>query len=129
VTESEWLVCDEPDLMLEALQGKVGREQLLEFVRACWGRITPYLPPWPHGYTVVDQFAEVVAGQSDHDAVTYASEAALKAAGWAPDLREEQRHQAELLRQIVGNPFRPSGPQPAPSRPGPPHTGRGRSPR
>lgn len=105
MTEAEWLTCEDPDLMLECLMGKVNHQLLVKFVRQCWMRITPYLPPAPNDYSVVDQFAELAEQQSDYDAVIYASEAALKAARWAPDLREEQRNQAELLRQIVGNPF------------------------
>ena len=105
MSESEWLACEEPDLMLECVEGKVSRRQLVDFVRQCWDRITPYLPPGPRDYTVVEQFAALAGQQSDHDAVLYAAEAALKAARWAPVLREEQRQQAELLRRIVGRPF------------------------
>jgi hypothetical protein len=106
MTELEWFASDEPDLMLEHLMGKVPHAQLVTWVRRCWEHITSYLPPVPREYTVVEQFAEIAEEQSDYDAAIYASEAALKAAGLAPDLREEQRHQAELLRRIVGNPFR-----------------------
>src|SRR5262245_32371648 len=105
MSESEWLVCEEPDLMLELVEGKVSREQLVDFVRQCWERITPYLPAGRSDYTVVEQFAALAEQQSDHDAVLYAAEAALKAARWAPDIRAEQRQQAALLRQIVGRPF------------------------
>src|ERR1700730_15543831 len=104
MSESEWLACGDPDMMLEAVEGKVSREQLVEFVRQCWERITPYLPPVRSGYTVVEEFAALVGRQSDHDAVLYASEAALKAAKWAPDLKAEQTHQAALLRQIIARP-------------------------
>jgi hypothetical protein len=104
MSESEWLACEEPDLMLEAVEGKVSREQLVEFVRRCWGRIKPHLPPVRNDLTVVEQFAALAPQQSDHDAALYAAEAALKAAGWAPVMKEEQRQQAILLRQIVGRP-------------------------
>src|SRR5262245_28390272 len=107
MTELEWFASDEPDLRWERLMGKVPHAQLVTWVRRCWERITPFIPPVPHKYTVVEQFAEIAEEQSDYDATIYASEAALKAAGLAPDLREEQRHQAQILRQIVGNPFRP----------------------
>lgn len=106
MTEAEWLKSGEPDLMLEHEMGKITRKQLVEFVRGCWERITPYVPPYPHEFTVVEQFADLVDRQSDYDATIYASEAALKAAGLAPDMPDEQRHQADLLRRIVGNPFR-----------------------
>jgi hypothetical protein len=99
MTETEWLACSEPDLLLEQLEGKVSREQLVEFVRRCWARITP---PVESDITVVEQFTALAPQQSDHDAVLYAAEAALKAAGWAPSMKEEQREQAALLRQIVG---------------------------
>jgi hypothetical protein len=102
MTESEWQVCDEPDLMLEHLMGKVSRAQLVTFVRQCWQRVAPYLPALPHSFTAVEQFAEIADTLNDHDAAIYASEAALKAAGLAPDMRAEQRHQSELLRQILG---------------------------
>ncbi len=110
MTESEWLACDEPDLILDFLRGKISREQLVDFVRRCWERIAAFLPPVPHDHTVVEEFAELAPGQSDHDALTYACEAALKAATWAPNLGEERKQQAALLRQLVGNPFRQSRP-------------------
>ena len=102
MTDQEWMTCDEPDLMLEYLMGKVSRGQLITFVRQCWQRVTPYMPNVPHDLTVVDQFVAQANQLNDHDAVVYAAEAALKAAGLAPNMREEQRQQAELLRQIVG---------------------------
>src|SRR5262245_40295358 len=104
MSESEWLACEEPDLLLEHVEGKVSREQLVEFVRRCWERVTPHLPPVRSNYTVADQFAALASEQSDHDAVLYAAEAALKAAGWAPSIKAEQRQQADLLRQIVARP-------------------------
>jgi hypothetical protein len=105
VTEAEWFACGEPDLMLEFLVGRVSRSQLVEFVRQCWRRITPLITAPPHDHTVVEEFAALADGQDDLDAATYAAEAALKAAGWAASIREEQAHQADLLRRIVGNPF------------------------
>lgn len=105
MSESEWFACDQPDLLLEVLETKASRKQLVDFVRRCWERITPHLPPARSDFTVVEQFASLADQQSDHDAALYAAEAALKAAGWAPDMREEQRQQAALLRQIVGSPF------------------------
>jgi hypothetical protein len=105
MTESEWLACTEPDLMLEQLVGKISRAILVEYVRRCWERILPLVTPTSYDYTVVDQFAALAYQMSDMDAATYAAEAVLKAAGWAPNLREEQKHQANLLRWFVGNLF------------------------
>ena len=104
MSELEWLACDEPDLLLEEVEGKVSRRQLVEFVQRCWERIIPYLPLVRTEYTVVEEFAALADQQSDHDAALYAAEAALKAARWAPDLKAEQKQQAALLRQIVGRP-------------------------
>jgi hypothetical protein len=106
MSESEWLACDEPDMMLEFLEGKVSRGQLVEFVRRCWDRITPYLPPVRSEITIAEEYAALAPQQSNHDAALYAAEAALKAARWAPVLKDEQRQQCALLRQIVVSPFR-----------------------
>ena len=57
MTESQWNACEEPDLMLEHLEGKVKREQLVEFVRRCWEHVTPHLPPHRGERTAADQFA------------------------------------------------------------------------
>lgn len=105
MTEVDWFTCNEPDLMLEVVEDTVSRGQLVEFVRRCWERVTPYLPPGPSDYTVVDQFAALADQQSNHDAALYAAEATLKAARWAPDFKQEQKEQAALLRRIVGRSF------------------------
>jgi hypothetical protein len=105
MTEFEWYACRQPDVLLDFLIGKVGKADLVEFVRRCWERIEPLITAPPHDETVVDQFARLAPEQSDFDAATYAYEATLKAAGWAPDIREEQACQAEVLRHIVGDPF------------------------
>ena len=104
MSESEWFACNDPDLLLEALEGKVSRQHLVDFVRRCWERIEDLLPPDHGDCTVVDQFAACAFQQSDHDALLYASEAALKAARWARDVGNERRVQASLLRQVVGRP-------------------------
>ncbi len=104
MSQWDWLSCEEPDLLLEELEGDVSRTQLVEFVRRCWERITPYLPPTRSSVTVVEQFAALAPEQSDHNAVVYAAEADLKAARLAPDFQDEQTQQANLLRRIVSRP-------------------------
>jgi hypothetical protein len=106
MTEAEWFACRQPDELLDFLLGKITRDQLVEFVHQCWVRVGPLVTAPPHDLTVVEQFAELAPTQNDIDAATYAFEASLKAAGWAPSIVEEQARQAELLRRIVGNPFR-----------------------
>jgi hypothetical protein len=105
MTESEWLACDEPDLLLEAVEGKVSREQLVELVRRCWEHVAPHLPV-QSDTTAANQLAAIAPQLSDHDAVLFTAEAMLKAARWAPILREEQRWQAALMRQLIGRPLR-----------------------
>ncbi len=105
MTAREWQTCQEPDELLQFLVGRVSQAQLVEFVRRCWDRVAPLVEAPPHEFTVVEQFAEEASRMSDMDAATYAYEASLKAAGWAPRIHVEQAHQAELLRRIVGNPF------------------------
>ena len=51
---------------------------------------------------LAEEFAALATRQSDHDAAIYAYEAALKVARLAPDLKEEQKQQAAVLRQLVG---------------------------
>lgn len=104
MTLQEWLECKKPDDLLQFLLGRVSNEQLIQFVRECWNRITPYLDAPPHEVTVVEQFAEAVGQMSDMDAATYAYEASFKAAGWAPDMLKEQAAQAEVLKCIVAYP-------------------------
>jgi hypothetical protein len=103
MSDSEWLACDDPDLLLEVVEGRVPRPQLVEFVRRCWLRVAANMPVNVER-TVVDEYVALAHVMDDHDAVLYASEAALKAAKWAPVLRQEQKRQAALLRQIVGRP-------------------------
>ena len=105
MTEIEWLSCGAPDLMLDELEGKITRQQLVEFVRRCCERVTPYVHSAGNEIAIVEEFATLAAGQSDHDAAIYAYEASLKAARWAPDMKKEQAQQAAVLRQIVGRPM------------------------
>lgn len=106
MTESDWLACGEPDLMLEVVEErKVEREKLVDFVRGCWLQVSAYLPTVRSGQTVVEEFAAIADQLSEHDVVLYAAEAALKAARYAPNFEEEKRKQAALLRQIFGNPI------------------------
>ncbi|MBY0232011.1 MAG: hypothetical protein K2W96_22230 [Gemmataceae bacterium] len=102
MTESEWRSCGEPDLLLEELEGRVDRAILVEWVRRCWDRVAPGLVVV--GSTPADEYAALSPGQSDHDAVVYADEAALRASRYAADMKAERRLQADLLRQLVSRP-------------------------
>lgn len=101
MTEAEWLACEEPDLMPEAVEGQVSRDQLVAFVQRSWARVATRLPAGSSDLTAAEQYAGGVGRQGDHDAILEAAEAA----GWAADVREEQRQQAALLRDIVDRQF------------------------
>ncbi|HZZ81307.1 MAG TPA: hypothetical protein VFE62_22580 [Gemmataceae bacterium] len=102
MSEFDWQACGDPALLLENMERTITRAQLVEFVRRCWIRVTPYLPV-QNEITVVEEFAALVGKQSEHDAALYAYEAALKAARWAPDMNAEQQQQAALLREILSD--------------------------
>jgi hypothetical protein len=43
MTEAEWLACDDPRLMLQALHGKTSRRRLFQFAAFCWRRGSRFL--------------------------------------------------------------------------------------
>ena len=43
MTEAEWLACDDPRVMLEALSGKARPQRLWQFAAFCWRRGTRFL--------------------------------------------------------------------------------------
>jgi hypothetical protein len=128
MTEAEWLACDTPLKMLRFLQGKEIDRKLRLFAVACRRRVWQSLPNEDCRKTVevAERFADVQA--TPHEL----TDAWAKTVGWrlnyitftsmknATDLvssfavetcptldqeRHERAIQAELLRDIVGNPF------------------------
>lgn len=48
MTETKWLACSEPSLMLKQLQGRVSERKLRLFACACWRRVWTLLSPADH---------------------------------------------------------------------------------
>ncbi len=93
MTESEWLACEDPAVMLEWLPRHnvpPSERKLRLFACACCRQVWPLL-------TDERSQAAVVAAEQYADGLI--TEDAARAA--------EQREQAALLREIIGNPFRP----------------------
>jgi hypothetical protein len=130
MTEQEWLESTDPGPMLEFLRGKASDRKLRLFACACTRRV--WEPMWkldryePDGATVeaVEQLAEGpadsvklagVRGRASLEVDLLACEDAFGAAWWAteelpmamPEWQDEMAPQADLLRDIFGNPFRP----------------------
>src|SRR5262249_35616249 len=101
----EWLVCTDPDLMLEHLIGKLTTAQLSRYIRACWHHVAPEQDVLgPNGKLGGDHALECM---SQWDAVRFTAESVLQASRRASSFWQERCHQAAFLRHIVGNPFRP----------------------
>lgn len=136
MTESEWQACTDPRPMLEFLQGRASDRKLRLFAIACCLRYWQLFKDERSrmAVTVAARFADGLASIEDLDAariaaskvseskvpysaslhVAYddASDAAWEVATFmagiiARDPDEEQAAQAEVLRDIFGNPFRP----------------------
>jgi hypothetical protein len=134
MTEAEWLTCTDPAKMLEFLQkkGNTSERKLLLFGVAChyrlWHRITD--ESIKAIILATEQLADGQATYQELNAVyreasagiydaphTYDYETALCDAWGTADMSDhpsaEAAGQAALLRDIFGNPFRPSAPPPA----------------
>jgi len=134
MTEDRWLACDNPDEMLAYLRGQVSERQLRLFACACCRRIWDRLPDdrcrW--AVEILERCADGRGtDQEVQTAIADAEEAERGAAGsartaaravataWSTaeharsaaaravaEPAQEGACQADLLRDIVGNPFR-----------------------
>jgi hypothetical protein len=133
MTEEEWLACNDPAPMLRFLTDKGSDRKLRLFGVACCRRIWDAMWEGCHpGVEVVEQFAEGLIGpevlrlpavrrlaRSVGMRNPVAATAAINAAEWvrggdayeldptSPWQQEEAGLQAQLLRDIFGDPFRP----------------------
>jgi hypothetical protein len=136
VDEITWLACTDPDAMLHFLRGRVSERKLRLFACACIRRIWPLLPDGRcrRAVEVIERCADGLAGRAelqaalaDAESVEAASTGAARTAvravvtAWSTaeharsaaaqashDPAGERRRQADLLRDLVGNPFRPA---------------------
>jgi hypothetical protein len=133
MTEMEWSGCADPRPMLAFLRGRASERDLRLFACACTRRV--WGPTWslgrnePDRATVeeVERLAEgsadsaglaTVRGRASLEVELLACEEGFGAAWWAteelpmamPRWQDEMAPQADLLRDIFGNPFRPALP-------------------
>ena len=97
VDEATWRGATDPRPMLEFLRGRASRRKLRLFACGCCRHLWHLLPEAGSRQAVEAEAAAAV------DAARYAA--------WALNLTgsaEERRRQCDLLRDLVGNPFRPA---------------------
>jgi hypothetical protein len=127
MTESEWLACTDPQTMLKYLQGMASARKLRLFAVACCRDVWNLLDDLGRGAVeMAELFADGFTGTEEMRAARLACKAAGGRAVWyaaASDPLIAARNtvlsiqsvvggkavvQANLLRDILGNPFRPS---------------------
>jgi hypothetical protein len=134
MNEMAWLRCADPDAMLYSLRGRVSERKLRLFACACIRRIWYHLSDdrCRRAVEVIERCADGLVGRVELQAALANAEAVEAArtgraraaeravvAAWStaeyarsaaaqasPDSVEERRRQADLLRDLIGNPFR-----------------------
>lgn len=119
--EADWLDASVPEPMLDRLAGRISERKLRLFNAGCWRRVAEGLSPSPELFAMIEAQTAVAesAGRavasldSITDATIQAAQAATRFAESAPTealaqgvLARERRYQADLLRDIIGNPYR-----------------------
>jgi hypothetical protein len=122
MTEAEWQASDDTQAMLEHLEGKASDRKLRLFAVACWGRL--YGPDGAEGWRreslrVYERMADqgvtdeelAAIGANRVDIQPAAEDAADAARAAAQSLGPVP--QADSVREVFGNPFRPVAVNPA----------------
>jgi hypothetical protein len=125
MTEQEWVVCMAPMPMLEFLRGKASERKLRLFVvafcRTRWNDLSPLVEA-RQAVVVAERWADEQASNDEIEtasrlvvaAMPFAVRGLLTDAWVAAEIathtgQGERQRQAELLREILGNPFHPMG--------------------
>ena len=132
MTEQEWLQVADPQRMLEFLHGKASDRKYRLFAVACCRRIWHLMTEDDrHAVEVAEQFSEGLTTAKERDTARYAQSqarpgrlpapsraagAATFGSGWsaaccvaahAAETGTDGQTQCDLIREILGNPFRP----------------------
>jgi hypothetical protein len=132
MTEADWLTGTDPEPLLEYLRGRASERKLRLFAVGCCRRVWSAVSPMGQDTVHVAErcadgqaaLRELLDAYDDSDAgwVEDAHQWAGRVANWATALggqaalggRAERRAgQADLLREIMGNPFQPAALDPA----------------
>jgi hypothetical protein len=124
MTEADWLSATDPTPMLECLRGKASDRKLWLFTVACLGRVRPWSLERGVRLAVetTERYAEGRATDAEmleYNTQINALASAVHAAEHSQELcgnkrrKAEPQAQADLLMEIVGNPFRPVSLDPA----------------
>ena len=113
MTEAEWRVCTSPKRMLAVLRGKASDRKLRLFAIACWVHSVHFHGTFRERQTIpiLQSFAE---GEHQREMVQYLvgkpEWATLAESAWdAATLWANQTfHPDQMVREIFGNPFRPT---------------------
>ncbi len=126
MTEAEWLESDDVRGMLVDLEREGPQRKLHLFACACFRRVWPQIADQRvrAAIEVVERFVDkkasreelLAARTGDHAALDVAQESGWYAAWYgcestmyiAVNKKAERKEQAKLLRDILGNPFRPA---------------------
>ncbi|HXG12005.1 MAG TPA: hypothetical protein VNK04_19785 [Gemmataceae bacterium] len=131
MTESEWLKCSDPLPMLDFLRGRAGDRKLRLFAAACSRRVWHWIDDLGRqAVEAAEAFADGLMGPEELRAARLACRSAGERAAWYAAASDpfkaagnaarsalggvalsqqpaECAAQADLLRDIIGNPFRP----------------------
>ncbi len=124
MTEAEWLACDDPRAMLALVRGKVSRRKVGLWVVT---HLRDFLPPgarFVEAVDVVERYVEGEGSEAEMDAMHATHHTSLvlfRGPGDPCDVaaflfkadRGTAGLPARLLRDVLGNPFRPVGCDPA----------------